>query len=188
MYRKVTNVEYNSQFNELWRQTCEEGGAKYLDKQDDATRYIITHRKEIVGTIEFLPRNPEKHSLVEGYFDFVNNELVPCEKEGVFEIGKFTVKKGYRGRGISEDLLLIVADHAREYNVKWYFAALNEKLYKRFTERFNLELIQVGSSISISSGVIVPVIYNVGEVLQNSKKLNWYISLIKAKKILLKNQ
>lgn len=185
-YEKVVTNKEREQFNEEWKKICDERGATYFDLAEDEEAFFIKDILEnIVGTCSFLKKN-EKNSMVKKYHDFSKEDAIKKD-ENVYEVGKISIKKGYRRDGHLEKIILLIAEHSAYNKINNYIGAMDSDLYGILAFQFGIRLKKVGKPTPIQEKrKIYNVIANVEELLnkiqQNSKfdKLFKHLNEVKA--------
>ncbi|MBO9129320.1 hypothetical protein [Bacillus sp. 165] len=131
MFSIVNKKEDHVIFEQLWGDFCEERQLAFVDRGVKPVRYLLRGEGEkCIGTIEFASYRKGQSSNAEYFYPFSENQYIQ-ELSGlhVYETGKLSIKKQYRGRGHFKHLALIVLIHALENKADWYIAVVTKRMF-----------------------------------------------------------
>src|SRR5581483_11214477 len=114
MFQLVQTKRAHFVFEQLWGDFCEERNLTFVERNLNPSRYLLVGEGErYIGTVECARYENPAESNAEFFYPFSQNRLV-TELSGkrVFEIGKLSISKYFRGRGHFKRLAVVLFIHA----------------------------------------------------------------------------
>ena len=131
MFLHVRTKREHFVFEQLWGDFCEERDLMFVERNLNPSRYLLIGEGErYIGTVECAPYQKPEESNAEFFYPFSQNRLITeLNKKRVFEIGKLSISKHFRGMGHFKRLAVILFIHALEQKVDWYIAVVTKRMY-----------------------------------------------------------
>jgi hypothetical protein len=159
MLQRVQTKKEHFVFEQLWGDFCEERNIIFVERNLNPERFLlIGEGDKYIGTVECVLYQSPDESNSEFFYPFSSNPAVQeLTDKKIYEIGKLSIDRQFRGRGHFKRLIAILFIHAMETKTDWYIAVLTKRmyLYLRFLG-FRAE--PIDNEFSLSDKVIgVPV-------------------------------
>lgn len=180
LFELVTTKRQQRRFEETWEYFC----AKYNWYNDpyakNGVRYnlliqsnrLFVHKK-VIGTIEFTPYDPNNpQSTVERWYSFSKLEEIKLYQHRVWEIDKLCLSEEYQRRGLFNLFMRVFYEHAIKYQPKYYVAIMEQKFFRMLRIAFGLAVNQVGKEMVGLDTVLVPVIFDIEEMMKDEKSVS----------------
>lgn len=180
MYELVKTSRQQKKFEKTWEYFC----AKYDWLNDpyakDGKRYclilrqgIIYKRKKTIGTIEFIPYNPNnKDSTVEGpdRFHFSKYDEIKLNKDYTWEIDKLCIHQDYQRQGYFHNFMHVIFHHATENHTKYYLSLMEQKLYRMLKFMLGSFIEQKGEPLVGKTTSLIPTVIHIENILNDTEK------------------
>jgi hypothetical protein len=180
MYELVETSRQQKKFEKTWEYFCKKYGWMNDPYAKNGHRYniviyqgFIYKRKKAIGTIEFIPYDPNnKNSTVEGpdRFKFSKYDEIRLNKDYIWEIDKLCIHQNYQRQGHFHTLLRIISQHAIQNNAKYYLALIEEKLYRMLRISFGSFIVRKGEAFIGPSTSFIPTVINIQGILYDEEK------------------
>lgn len=168
-YKKVETENEHMIFENEWKTICEEMKNTYYPFVAGCERYLLLDNEGyIVGTTEYVPRNPQYHSIVEDYYPFENVDYLPTDASQIGEIGKISIRKNRRAEGFVDHAIACILDIGAEKGLTHFLAALNVDLYKILRHYYNIHVDIVGPRIVNPGHSIFTVTCDLEKIYRNA--------------------
>ncbi|TQS74140.1 GNAT family N-acetyltransferase [Ornithinibacillus gellani] len=164
MYCMVQSARQQKQFETTWEYFCQKYNW-YNDRYaEDGIRYVLLKqqgrlfkKQKVIGTIEFIPYCPNNpFSTVEGRFPFSNLHLVNQYIQRIWEIDKLCIHHDYQRKGYFQQMVRIVAEHARQHHVAMYVTLMEKKLYRTLKMSHGSMIHRHGEDIVGTHSILIP--------------------------------
>ncbi|MFX3630022.1 MAG: hypothetical protein ACE3JR_12030 [Ectobacillus sp.] len=168
MFQKVKTKEEHFIFEQLWGDFCEERNLAFVERNLNPARYLLIGEGEkYIGTVECTQYLLPEQSNAEYFYSFSKNSAITgLENKRIYEIGKLSIARQYRGRGHFKRLAVILFIHALETKADWYIAVLTKRMYL-YLQFLGFRIEPVDNAFPISEKVIgVPVRIKTYEALR----------------------
>jgi len=164
---KEVKVEKEHQlFEDIWREISGEFGVQTHSTRTNVERYLILDKETAIGTIEFVPRNVSKFSIVENQFNFSHHANIHQNEKEIWEVGKVGILKEKRSDGHFEKILDVFIHHMTTRKPKQYLAIINKVLFRTFKIVYHVHFERVGEDIIYNKQVKnVPIMINTNSFL-----------------------
>ena len=177
MYKKVENELYLAIFNGIWTTVWREKGYELEFSDEVLEQNIISTKKgEFVGTAELKPYIADEHHKINEIAPFHNHPWINECNGRVAEIDKIAILRTFRGKGEHIALILSSIVHSSAQFQLKYLVSLMEPIFMRALRiTFKVPLQQVGEKTFYKGDHIIPVILDVGYVIEHAEEFSWYV-------------
>lgn len=180
MYELVKTSRQQKNFEKTWEYFCEKYDWFNDPYAKDGQRYsliirkgAIYKRKKTIGTIEFIPYNPNnKDSTVEGpdRFQFSKYEEIKLNKDRIWEIDKLCIHEDYQRQGYFINFIHIIFQHAAKNQTKYYLSLMEQKLYRMLKIKLGTFIEQKGEPLVGATTSLIPTIIHIEKIINNQEK------------------
>ncbi|MCP8969236.1 GNAT family N-acetyltransferase [Ectobacillus ponti] len=131
MFERVHSPEEHLVFEQLWGDFCEERNLVFIERCLQPERFLLVGEGgKYIGTVECARYSSPEESNSEFFYPFSKNAaFMEIQHKKVYEIGKLSINRQYRGRGHFKRLAAILFIHALETRADWYVAAVTKRMY-----------------------------------------------------------
>lgn len=188
MYVLVKNTRQQKEFQATWETVCRKQNWYNDPYAIDGVRYILFHplkkvfvRKRVIGTIEFLPYNPNNpFSTVEGpgKFEFSKIEEIQHNINRTWEIDKLCLGEAYQRQGYFKNFILVFYDHIIKYQPKYYIGLMEKKFFRMIRMVFGIAIEQPGQELKGPTTSLVPIILDIEKLITNKKRVEMILRMI----------
>ena len=169
MYEIVRTARQQRQFECTWEYFCRKYHWYNDPYAENGIRYLITlprqriwSRKKVIGTIEFIPYDPNNpYSTVERRFEFSRYEDIMANRDRVWEIDKLCLHQDYQRKGYFHHFADIFLDHAARFKPKYYVALIEKRFYRMLRIVYGFHLEQRGNPLVGESTELVPMLFHI---------------------------
>lgn len=166
-FKKVTTKEDLAIFKDIWLKACVEMEYESEPFPENAVRYLVTNKKgDYIGTIEFIPYNPDEFSTIEKYHSFREDREVFDNKEFVYEVDKVAILKEHRKSWHVFTFLEIMMANAVEYDSLYYLGFMEKMFFRLARIYFKGQPIQVSKEWVWDEHTLIPVKMDVKKSLK----------------------
>lgn len=180
-YELVRTAKQHREFERTWNYFCK----KYRWNNDPhapiGIRYNLIlpgkpflQRRKVIGTVEFTRYYPDRpNRMAEGRngISFYDEEEILRHPGRVWEIDKLCLHQDYQRQGYFQIFLLLIWEHTRKHQTKFYLGLMEEKFYRMLRIWYGLDVIRKGDPVPGPKTTLVPVIFDVENVLHNEEKI-----------------
>ncbi|GIN73207.1 hypothetical protein J14TS2_36820 [Bacillus sp. J14TS2] len=181
MFEIVKTARQQRRFAETWEYFCALYGWYNDPYAKNGIRYNLLNpnkRKIVIGTIEFIPYDPKNpNSTVEGRWAFSQYTDIRDDQERVWEIDKLCLHKDYQRKGYFKHFWSVFYHHMCQHQPKYYIGLMEKRLFRMMRICFGLAVEQRGESLPGQSTELVPVIFDVEQIMQNQEAVNRFFGM-----------
>ena len=170
MIKLVETKEENELFEEIYKIVAGEKNFIIEEKGDNVIRYLFFEGNNAIGTMEFVPYNPQVFTTVEHEFSFINLPEIKKHKDKTWEVDKVGFLPNYRKRGHVQLVIDCIMHHHTIYNNTYAICLFDEKFYRllRILHR-QYDIKQVGETFvvkgeiekTVPATIHMPTVYHV---------------------------
>lgn len=181
MFSIVASKRQERAFRRTWERCCRRLGWMNDPYAPDGIKYVLLRgganpllRRRTIGTIEFIPyRSDNPRSTVEGphRHRFSEEPEIRDNPYRIWEIDKLCIAEAYRGQGHFGAFLEVFYDHAERFAPRCYVALIERRLYRMLRIVFGLGVEQRGPAIAGPTTALIPVLFNIGEIVGNKAEV-----------------
>lgn len=181
MYELVKTPRQQRKFEKTWEYFCTQYGWLNDPYAKDGQRYnlivqqgSIYKRKKAIGTIEFIPYDPNnKDSTVEGpdRFQFSEYDEIRLNQEYVWEIDKLCIHQNYQRQGYFHNFMHIIFHHATEHQTKYYLSLMEQNLYRMLKFMLGTFIEQKGEPFTGPTTSFIPTVIHIEKILRDKGKI-----------------
>lgn len=177
MFHRVQTKEEHFVFEQLWGDFCEERKIQFIERNLQPERFLlIGAENRYIGTVECAKYEHPHESNSEYFYPFSTHPTFIKEHEWkrIYEIGKFSIERQFRGQGYFKRLVVILFIHALETKATAYITVVTKRMYMylRFLgfqmhtldKEFKINEIVIGVPIMIDAYEGIKHLYSIKEI------------------------
>lgn len=177
MFKTVENEVELALFNGVWTTVWYESGYELEFSEHVLEKIIIFSNKgEAIGSTELKHYYLDSRSHINTLAAFARHPWVVQAKGKVAECDKVALLSQYRGKGLYiHQILTAICESARKYNFQYIVSLLEPVFMKALRKIYKVPMQEVGESFFYKGDEVVPVVMDVGYIIANFDKYNWYV-------------
>ena len=158
MFKLVQTTKEHETFENIWRSIAKEKHFVVDEDRNRSVRYLFYEKNQPIGTMEFVPYNPEIFTTVEKDFAFSKIPEIQKHRSTTWEVDKVGFLPDYRGRGYVQWVIDCLMHHHVLHQNTHVVCLFDRKFYRLLRILYREYPMQQVGEAFVAKGEIEPII------------------------------